>query len=60
MRAQGVYDWPGVHVLEGRWQDWLLDPEKLVQLGAGSGFGAIFFDTFAEGYTGLSSLSSTF
>ncbi|CAD6579425.1 MAG: Arginine N-methyltransferase 2 [Tremellales sp. Tagirdzhanova-0007] len=54
MRANGVYDWPGVRVLEGRWQEWLLDPEKFAQLAAiTSELGAIFFDTFAEGYADL-------
>ncbi len=57
MRYQGVYDWPRVRVLEGRWQDWLLDTEKVSELLAltseGQGFGAIFVDTFAEGYEGV-------
>ncbi len=59
MRAQGVYDWPGVRILEGRWQDWLLDPEKLIEVTAqtpeGMGFYTVFVDTFAEAYEGLSS-----
>jgi len=58
MRAQGVYDWPGVRILEGRWQDWLLDPEKLIEVTAqtpeGMGFYTVFVDTFAEAYEGLS------
>ncbi|GFZ44733.1 methyltransferase [Saitozyma sp. JCM 24511] len=57
MRAQGVHEWPGVRILEGRWQDWLLDPEKVGEVLAGtpegSGFGAVFIDTFAEGYDDL-------
>jgi protein arginine N-methyltransferase 2 len=56
LRAQGVHEWPGVRILEGRWQDWLLDPEKVGEVLAGtpegSGFGAVFIDTFAEGYDG--------
>ena len=59
MRNQGVDKLPGVRILEGRWQDWLLDPEKLGQVLEGtpdsSGFDAIFVDTFAEGYEGTSS-----
>lgn len=55
MRDTGVYDWPGVRVLEGRWQDWFA-PEKLGEvIGAtpdASGFTAVFMDTFAEGYEG--------
>ncbi|EIW73191.1 hypothetical protein TREMEDRAFT_73009 [Tremella mesenterica DSM 1558] len=57
MREQGVYQWPNVRVLEGRWQDWLLDLEKLGETLAGTpsgmGFGAVFMDTFAEGYEEL-------
>lgn len=49
MREQGVYDWPGVTVLEGRWQDHV---EGL------SGFTAVFIDTFAEGYEGERSWDS--
>lgn len=56
MRAQGVYDWPGVRILEGRWQDFFLDPEKIGDVIGGtpdsSGFTAVFMDTFAEGYEG--------
>lgn len=56
MRDEGVYDWPGVRILEGRWQDFLLDQEKvgevIAQTPGGMGFGAIFMDTFAEGYEG--------
>jgi hypothetical protein len=55
MRDTGVYDWPGVRVLEGRWQDWF-SPEKLGEVieatPDASGFTAIFMDTFAEGYEG--------
>jgi protein arginine N-methyltransferase 2 len=51
-----VHEWPGVRILEGRWQDWLLDPEKVGEVLAGtpegSGFKAVFIDTFAEGYDG--------
>ena len=58
MRNQGVDKWPGVRILEGRWQDWLLDPEKMGQVLEGTpdsmGFDAIFVDTFAEGYEGMS------
>jgi len=59
MRDQGVYDWPGVRILEGRWQDFLLDPEKIGEVLGGTpdsaGFDAIFVDTFAEGYEGEAS-----
>jgi protein arginine N-methyltransferase 2 len=55
MRKLGIYDLPGVRVLEGRWQDWLND-EKVGEVLEGTpearGFGAIFVDTFAEGYEG--------
>jgi len=56
MRKQGVYDWPGAQVLEGKWQDWLLNPERMTELAQGEvlEFDAMFFDTFAEGYGGLS------
>jgi protein arginine N-methyltransferase 2 len=58
MRNQGVDKWPGVRILEGRWQDWLLDPEKIGEVLEGTpdsaGFDAIFVDTFAEGYEGMS------
>ena len=55
MRDTGVYDWPNVHILEGRWQDHL-QGEKLgevIELADG-GFDAVFIDTFAEGYDGTS------
>jgi hypothetical protein len=61
MRALGVYDWPNVRILEGRWQDFL-SPDKIGEVlegtddGAGVGYGAVFFDTFAEGYEGGSML----
>ena len=60
MREQGVYDWPGVRILEGRWQDFLLDSERIGEVLGGTpdsaGFDAIFVDTFAEGYEGESSV----
>ncbi|KAK4687603.1 type IV protein arginine methyltransferase, partial [Tremellales sp. Uapishka_1] len=60
LRSQGVDKWPGVRILEGRWQDWLLDPEKLGEVlegtPEGAGFGGVFVDTFAEGYEGESHL----
>lgn len=63
MRNQGVDKWPGVRILEGRWQDWLLDPEKMGQVLEGTpdsmGFDAIFVDTFAEGYEGMSTPTTT-
>lgn len=55
MRETGVYDWPNVHILEGRWQEFL-QGEKLgevIELADG-GFDAVFIDTFAEGYDGAS------
>lgn len=61
MRNQGVDKLPGVRILEGRWQDWLLDPEKIGQVLEGTpdsaGFDAIFVDTFAEGYEGTSHMT---
>lgn len=63
MRDTGVYDWPGVRVLEGRWQDWFT-PEKLGDVLAAtpdaSGFTAIFMDTFAEGYEGELDLDTAY
>ena len=55
MRDTGVDKLPGVTILEGRWQDWVLDPLKLeavLEASGGMGFDAIFVDTFAEGYEG--------
>ena len=56
MRDTGVYEWPNIHVLEGRWQDWLLHETKIGQVLelCQGGFDAIFVDTFAEGYEGRS------
>ena len=63
MREKGVHLWPGVRILEGRWQDWLLDPEKLGEVLSGTpdgmGFDAVFVDTFAEGYEGKSGTSQS-
>lgn len=55
MRDTGVYDWPNVTVLEGRWQDYA-EGDGLTKLleAAQGGFDAIFVDTFAEGYEGES------
>jgi len=50
MKRQGWYDKPGVVVHEGRWQDVL---PKLAQDSGELVFDAIFFDTFAEGYSAL-------
>ena len=57
MREQGVYDWPNVHVLEGRWQDWLVGEKlsEVIELADG-GFDSVFVDTFAEGYEGAFTL----
>ena len=60
MRETGVYDWPNVIVLEGRWQD-ILKPDNIAKVLATdeseelaeAGFDAVFFDTFAEGYEGV-------
>jgi len=56
LREQGVDKWPGVRILEGRWQDWL-SPEKIGEVLEGTpdsaGFDAVFVDTFAEGYEGV-------
>ena len=59
MRERGVYDWPNVHILEGRWQDFLTGDEmgKVIEMSDG-GFDAIFVDTFAEGYEGGSDVHS--
>lgn len=53
MRETGVYDWPNVTVLEGRWQDFAAGEglERLLEAAQG-GFDAVFVDTFAEGYEG--------
>ncbi|KAL1406925.1 Arginine N-methyltransferase 2 [Vanrija albida] len=56
IRDTGVDKIPGVRILEGRWQDWVVG-DKLGELIAGTedamGFDAIFVDTFAEGYEDL-------
>jgi len=56
MRETGVYNWPNVHVIEGRWQDFLVGEKlgEVIELADG-GFDAIFVDTFAEGYSDLKS-----
>lgn len=56
MRSTGVYDIPGVTVLEGRWQEWLPDKmdEVIGSTREGMGFDVVFVDTFAEGYEGES------
>lgn len=55
LREQGIDKLPGVHILEGRWQD-VLSPEKIGEVLEGTpdsaGFDAVFVDTFAEGYEG--------
>ncbi|WVQ82592.1 arginine N-methyltransferase 2 [Cryptococcus sp. DSM 104549] len=57
LRKQGVHLLPNVRILEGRWQDWLLDGEKVGEVLSGTpggmGFDGIFVDTFAEGYEDL-------
>ncbi|KAK8844678.1 arginine N-methyltransferase 2 [Kwoniella newhampshirensis] len=57
IREKGVHLLPNVQILEGRWQDWLLDPEKIGEVlsgtPGGTGYDAIFVDTFAEGYEDL-------
>nr|ODN87047.1 arginine N-methyltransferase 2 [Cryptococcus depauperatus CBS 7841] len=57
IRQKGFHLLPNVRILEGRWQDWLLDGEKLGEVLSGTpdgtGFDAIFVDTFAEGYEDL-------
>lgn len=57
MRKQGVYDWPGVRVLEGRWQDFLGEDanssvEDFLEGVPRGSFDAVFIDTFAEGWDG--------
>ena len=59
MREEGVYDLPGVKVLEGRWQEWLQDKLQDALDGLPEGaFDVVMFDTFAEGYEGESQLQS--
>ncbi|BEJ13436.1 hypothetical protein CspHIS471_0306100 [Cutaneotrichosporon sp. HIS471] len=54
MKSKGVYEWPGVRVLEGRWQDFVGERiGELIEASGGMGFDAIFVDTFAEGYEDL-------
>ncbi|WWC67220.1 uncharacterized protein I206_101127 [Kwoniella pini CBS 10737] len=57
IRDKGFDKIPGVKILEGRWQDFLQDPEKLGEVlegtPGGMGYDAIFVDTFAEGYEDL-------
>ncbi|ODN89667.1 arginine N-methyltransferase 2 [Cryptococcus wingfieldii CBS 7118] len=54
IRQKGIHLLPNVRILEGRWQDWLLDGDKIGEVLSGTpngmGFDAIFVDTFAEGY----------
>jgi protein arginine N-methyltransferase 2 len=55
LRSHPIAKAQGVRILEGRWQDWLLDGEKLgevLEMIGGEGFGGVFVDTFAEGYEG--------
>lgn len=49
MKADGWYEKPGVHVLEGRWQDSLA---KLLNEGKVY-FDGMYYDTFSEHYTDL-------
>ncbi|OXB39694.1 arginine N-methyltransferase 2 [Cryptococcus neoformans] len=57
IHKKGVHLLPNVRILEGRWQDWLLDGGKVGDVLSGTpdgtGFDAIFVDTFAEGYEDL-------
>jgi type IV protein arginine methyltransferase len=54
MRKQGWYDRPGVHILEGRWQDILKQSpsSESVEPSDIGKFDIVYFDTFQEGYTG--------
>lgn len=55
IRKKGVDRWPGVTVLEGRWQDYMGEKMgDLIAASGGMGYDAIFVDTFAEGYEGRS------
>jgi type IV protein arginine methyltransferase len=42
---------PNLRVLKGKWQDWV-ETEEIYEQG---GYDVIYFDTFSEGYEGLSS-----
>ncbi|WWC57690.1 uncharacterized protein I303_100224 [Kwoniella dejecticola CBS 10117] len=57
IRDKGFDKIPGIKILEGRWQDFLQEPEKMGQVlegtPGGMGYDAIFVDTFAEGYEDL-------
>ncbi|WWC85412.1 uncharacterized protein L201_000275 [Kwoniella dendrophila CBS 6074] len=57
IKEKGIDKLPGVKILAGRWQDFLLNPEKLGEVlentPSGMGYDAIFVDTFAEGYEDL-------
>ncbi|OCF60074.1 arginine N-methyltransferase 2 [Kwoniella mangroviensis CBS 10435] len=57
IKDKGVDKLLGVRILEGRWQDFLLDPERSGEVlectPGGMGYDAIFVDTFAEGYEDL-------
>jgi protein arginine N-methyltransferase 2 len=48
MRELGWYEKPGVTILEGKWQDFIMS-EKVSDLGS---FDAIYTDTFSEDYQG--------
>jgi protein arginine N-methyltransferase 2 len=48
MRSTGWFDKPGVEILEGKWQDVIVD-----LIADGTEFDAIYYDTFAEGYEDL-------
>ena len=57
MRVYGVYDWPNVRILEGRWQDFIgpeartdASGQPLVDIGR---FDALFYDTFEERFLGF-------
>ncbi|CAK5265742.1 unnamed protein product, partial [Mycena citricolor] len=53
MKDLGWYDKPGVRVLEGKWQDFINDPEKLASIVPEGGFDLVYTDSFSEDYEAL-------
>lgn len=49
MRKTGWYEKPGVRILEGRWQDFIKNPDVLSICG----FDIVYTDTFSEKYDDL-------
>jgi type IV protein arginine methyltransferase len=59
MREKGWYEKPGVRILEGLWQDFVLDTNESDDMDTGlltlseGGFDVIYIDTFSESYRGI-------